>query len=123
MLVGGSGAVVDLAALSLLLTFLSLPAARAAAIWLAMTWNYVLNRKTTFREAAPRPLVVQYALFCVACLAGAALNWSLTVALCRSLAFFERHTMLAALVGVAAGCVLNYLLCCAVVFRTQRQPT
>jgi dolichol-phosphate mannosyltransferase len=119
MLVGATGAAVDVAALSMFLMFLSLPVARAAAIWLAMTWNYVLNRKATFADAARRPIPVQYGLFCLSCLAGAAVNWSVTVALCAKVGFFHNHPVPAALLGVAAGFVLNYLLCCSVVFRSK----
>ena len=47
-LVGCSGMVVDLVSLHFLLRVASLAVSRALAIWLAMTWNFWLNRRLTF---------------------------------------------------------------------------
>ena len=47
-LVGCSGMVVDLVSLHFLLRVASLAISRALAIWLAMTWNFWLNRRLTF---------------------------------------------------------------------------
>ncbi|MGE5611478.1 MAG: glycosyltransferase, partial [Bacillota bacterium] len=45
ILVGATGSVIDLLSLKLLLLTLTFPFARGLAIWLAMTWNFLLNRR------------------------------------------------------------------------------
>ncbi len=107
---------VDLAVFSCFVTALPLLPARAAAIWLAMTWNYALNRRFTF--AASRDTTLgRYALYCLSCSVGAGVNWGVSVRLCQTSATFHDRPALAAAIGVAAGFAGNYLLCCRVVFR------
>jgi dolichol-phosphate mannosyltransferase len=115
--VGATGMVVDLSSFSLLLNLLSFNAARAVAIWLAMTWNFWLNRRLTFSYARARHPLPQYALFCVSCLIGAAANWGVSVALYRNLDFFSVHRTLSAICGILAGTAFNFLLSDRLVFR------
>jgi putative flippase GtrA len=110
--------VVDLSAYTLLLLAIPLEPARATAIWLAMTCNFVLNRRFTFGPGRGG-LLRLYILFCCSCLLGAAANWLVSVGLCVWLAFFARFKLLAAVVGVVAGMGFNYTLCRAVVFRAD----
>src|SRR6185369_9760502 len=58
-LVGLTGMAVDLACLAALLLWLPFSTARGVAIWLAMTWNFWLNRRFTFAESNDRPVFVQ----------------------------------------------------------------
>jgi len=118
-LVGLSGMGLDLLAFALLGLWLPLGLARALAIWLAMSWNYALNRRVTF-SACRRPFRWRdYALFCGSCLAGAVVSWSLCMGLCVASAWLARYSLLAALQGVAAGFILNYSLSCRLVFRPE----
>jgi dolichol-phosphate mannosyltransferase len=118
-LVGLSGLVVDLLAFALFRSWLPLAPARALAIWGAMTWNYYLNRRLTFSYARSQSPWRQYVLFCGSCLAGAILNWSISVLLCVWSDWFARAPTCAALVGVAAAYVFNYLLSRRIVFRPR----
>lgn len=117
VLVGSTGLVVDLVVFSLLLRWWPLAAARVVAIWAAMTWNFWLNRQLTFFDARPHAVLPQYLSFCLSCLLGAAINWSVSVGLCTALAFFDRWKQLAVICGGAAGTGSNYLLSRRVVFR------
>jgi len=58
--VGASGMVPDLLCFATLLTWLPVPLARATAIWVAMTWNFLLNRWLTFSDARTQSAVRQY---------------------------------------------------------------
>ncbi len=85
--VGISGLAVHLGVLGVATKALGLPlwAGQLFAIWLAMSWNFVLNNQLTFRDrrlhglAALRGMLVFYA----ACLSGAILSEALAVALQR----------------------------------------
>jgi putative flippase GtrA len=118
-LVGVSGMVLDLLAFALLGFRLPLAVARALALWLAMTWNYALNRQVTFAAYRQDFRWRDYALFCGSCLAGALVSWSICMALCAANGWFARHPLLAALPGVAAGFALNYSLSRRFVFRPE----
>jgi dolichol-phosphate mannosyltransferase len=123
MLVGASGMAIDVLAYSVLLLLAPLPAARALAIWLAMTWNFWLNRRFTFETVKDASTFRQYIAFCLSCLLGAGVNWTVSVGLCRAAPVFREHAVLAAMLGVAAGFVFNYLTCCWLVFRTPQGTT
>jgi len=114
IMVGATGMAVDFAVFSLLLLTMTLGPARAVAIWAAMSWNFWLNRKITFADAPREPIARQYVLFCLACLAGAIVNWSVSIGLCAAAPFFDQHKLLAALLGVVSGTAFNYLLSCRV---------
>jgi len=84
-----------------------------------MSWNFWLNRKITFFDARRDPLPRQYLMFCLACLVGAAVNWTVSVGLCWAVDFFDQYKLLAALLEVVAGTPFNYLLSCRI-FRPSR---
>ena len=120
--VGATGAVVDLLVFSILMGLCPLGVARALAIWSAMSWNFLLNRWWTFSEARGGPMVRQYALFCASCLLGAMVNWSVTLGLHFTLAYFAERSMLAAACGIIAGAATNYLLSAHIAFRVGPGP-
>jgi len=115
--VGATGAVVDLLVFSILMGLCTLGVARGLAIWFAMSWNFLLNRWWTFSDARSGPIVKQYALFCASCLAGALVNWSVTLGLHFILTYFAERSMLAAACGIIAGAGANYLLSAQIAFR------
>ncbi len=122
--VGASGMVVDLAVFAVLLLMIGLMPARALAIGVAMSWNFVLNRRFTFAAARAGPIGKQFVLFCLACLLGGLINWSVSVGLCQAFAFFDHWKLLAAVIGVVAGTAFNYTLSARVVFRPgQKEVT
>ncbi|MCY2995107.1 MAG: GtrA family protein [Planctomycetota bacterium] len=136
VLVGSTGMVVDLLVSALLLQCLTLATARmellvsarllrclilatarVVAIWVAMTWNFWLNRRLTFFDARPRAVLPQYLSFCLSCLLGMAISVSVSVGLCTAGAFFDRWWQLAFICGIVAGTGSNYLLSRRVVFQ------
>jgi len=118
-LVGGSGVVVDLSSYALLLAARAPhPAARAVAIWIAMTWNFIWNRRITFGDRGGSA-VRQYPRYVASSALGALLSWSVCILLVAHLAFFDRYKLLAAAVGIAAGIACNFLLSLLWVFRPR----
>lgn len=116
-LVGATGLGVDLVMFTALLGYLPLFAARALAIWIAMSWNFLLNRKFTFGNNCRHQVLKQYGLFCVSCWVGVVVSWGISVKLSHRTVFFGSHPLLAAVLGVVAGTSLNYLFSRHVTFR------
>jgi dolichol-phosphate mannosyltransferase len=108
---------IDLPSFALLRWVLPLALARSIAIWLAMTWNYFLNRKVTFAAWRSAARWRQYFLYCGSCLAGSGVSWGISVGLCMWLTWFAHWPTLAAIVGVGAGFLFNYALSWRFVFR------
>jgi len=117
-LVGLTGMAIDLAVFLSLAGLMSVPAARALAIAVAMTWNYLLNRRLTFAHAARQPFWKQYLLFSASCLVGAAVNWGTSVTLCLASDWFMNAKGVAAVIGIAAGFLFNFALSHRWVFRS-----
>lgn len=117
--VGLTGVVVDLTAFTLLLETLPFGGARAVAIWLAMTSNFWLNRRITFSYARRESLVRQYGLFVISCLAGALVNWAVSMEVRSSSGIFAEVPLLSAVCGVGAGALVNYLLAERIAFRLR----
>ncbi len=118
--VGATGMVVDLTTYATLLTLLPsslLPLSRALAIWCAMTWNFVFNRRITFSDRRQERVLRQYACFVVSCVLGMLLSWYTAVALTYRNELFAQHELLAAVVGIIVGTVTNFTLSSAWVFR------
>ena len=117
--VGFSGMMVDVLSFRALLSVLGLPAGRALSIWIAMTWNFALNRGVTFKESSDRHSVGEYLRFCAACLVGAGLSWSTSLTLMHSTNFFRNRPVAAAVFGTVVAAVANYALCRRWVFGRQ----
>ena len=120
LMVGCSGIVIDLAFFTLLMRVLSFDPARAVAIWLAMSWNFCLNRRLTFSHARGENPFRQYVLFCLSCLVGALVNLSVSSGLFRYVEFFTDAELLAAVCGIVAGTTFNYVLSDRLVFRVTK---
>jgi dolichol-phosphate mannosyltransferase len=117
-LVGGTGAVIDLLSFTLLLLSLPSGIARALAIALAMTWNFVLNYQVTFAASSNRPVWLLYLLFCLSCSLGAVVNWSVSMFLIEMNGeFFATWPTLAAAVGIVCGTAFNFLCSKFLVFK------
>ena len=111
-LVGASGMAVDLLLYALLLRAgVALPMARALAIFIAMSWNFALNRRVSFSgERFGRPIVQQYFLWLASSGLGAVTSWAAAVSLTLFTKFFAAHALLAAGLGIAVGSLVNFLL-------------
>lgn len=138
-LVGGTGTVVDLVTYALLLDLAAHPLtrtlaasstgadvmadlARAAAIWVAMTWNFFLNRRLTFSYSRSGNMLHQYWKFVIACSVGALISFSISRVLPRVVGFFHAHLLAAAAVGILVGLVFNFTLSAKWVFRHRHPP-
>jgi dolichol-phosphate mannosyltransferase len=116
-LVGLTGTVVDLSIYrSLLHLQLPSPAARAVAILVAMTCNFLLNRNWTFRASRDHSAWEQYPKYLLSSGLGAVVSWAGSMGLSHGVGWFHSHLMLAALAGIAAGTVTNFLLASRWVF-------
>lgn len=118
--VGVSGMIVDLATFHALLSVLGLAAGRAVAIWVAMTWNFELNRRVTFREPRGSHPLSEYIRFCAACMLGAGLSWVTSIGLMTVATTFQARPIAAAMIGTAIAAVVNYGLCRLWVFGKRR---
>jgi dolichol-phosphate mannosyltransferase len=109
--VGGTGMVVDLSIFAGLLRFgVPLMLGRALAIWIAMTWNFLLNRRITFSTSRSGSIFRQYARFVPSCGLGAIVSWSVSMILIAVLPPFQHQVMTSAIVGIAAGTLSNFTL-------------
>jgi dolichol-phosphate mannosyltransferase len=118
IVVGASGVVVNLLALTVLLkTRMPVQAAVGAAIGISMLTNFALNRRFTFSYARRSSMMKQFLGFLAACSIGAAINYGVTVWM---LALSPRMMpQLAALAGILAGTGANYVTCRFGVFRAK----
>ncbi len=117
--VGASGMAVDLAAYAVLLG-ISLPTwlARAIAIWVAMTWNFALNRHFTFSDGRALSALRQYPRFVLSCSVGALVSWSLAMGLGRT-SLLAPHVYIAAVLGIVAGTLVNFVASLYWIFRRE----
>jgi dolichol-phosphate mannosyltransferase len=110
--VGASGMAVDLLIYALLLRGgVALPVARALAIFIAMSWNFALNRRVSFSGSRfGRPIIEQYFLWLASSGLGAVTSWGVAVSLTSFTKFFAWHVFIAAILGIAVGSLINFIL-------------
>ena len=138
-MVGASGMVVDLTFYALfqwLLSFTSLAAARSAlfggtwhlavaaalAIAIALVWNFTLNRRLTFNDARKSSLVRQFLTYALSNALAIALSFSVRLYLPSRVAFFDRHRLAAAVVGIVAGTGISFTMARWLVFSRRSDP-
>ena len=123
-LVGLTGMFVDMAILGMLLNLqIRFLLARAIAIWVAMTWNFFLNRRFTFSYSRSGNVFQQYWRFVASCAFGAIISWSTSVALVEVTSILETHVYIAAILGIVVGTVSNFLLSDYWVFKRYKLPS
>ncbi len=118
LIVGATGAAIDIPSFCLLLQFLPLPVARAIAIWMAMTWNFYWNRRVTFSDRHSDRVASQYVRFSASSLGGATLSWLTSVLLCEASELVAAYPAIAAAIGIITGVTFNFAASCRWVFRT-----
>ncbi|MCC6681789.1 MAG: glycosyltransferase family 2 protein [Phycisphaeraceae bacterium] len=118
VVVGASGVVVNLAVLTLLYNLLGVreTIAIAVAIVVSVVSNFFLNRRFTFGYARGGSLLKQFLGFAGASALGAIVNYSVAI---LALAYAPGVTVpqVAALLGIASGMVINFLVNRLFVFR------
>lgn len=118
LVVGGLGVFVNLAFLTLFVqASLPLRPSVAAAIFVSMCFNFVLNRRFSFSFARKGPWFRQFVRFVGASSAGACLNYFLTLVTLDS--FPSWHPQAASLVGIAAGTAFNFAASRYLIFRAS----
>ncbi len=121
-IVGASGFIVDLFFYYLFQMF-GVPhqLARAVSFWPAVSWNWLLNRITTFGERKRRPQGKQWLEFVLASLFGFSINWGVYVVLTTYVDFFNDYRLLALVAGVGAASVFNFVMSSLYVYNEKRQ--
>jgi dolichol-phosphate mannosyltransferase len=116
LVVGASGLVVNLLLLTAFLA-VEVPraAAVAAAIFLSMVWNFVLNRRFTFSYARGESIVKQFIGFASTSTFGAFVNYLVTM----SIWDFFHYNQVAAAIGVISGTAFNFVGSRYLVFRKR----
>jgi dolichol-phosphate mannosyltransferase len=114
--VGALGTIVNLVALSALLA-MAVPQrpAIALAIFGAMGFNFVLNRRFSFSQSRHRPWPRQFVGFVAASSVGALINYATTLFVAGHLPGVR--VQVAALIGIAVGTLFNFTASRYLVFR------
>jgi dolichol-phosphate mannosyltransferase len=119
LLVGGLGTVVNLAALTLLVHMgTPVRAAVALAIFIAMCFNFVLNRRFSFAIVRGASWGRQFAGFVAASSIGAGVNYATTLVVLAHPRGVRPQT--ASLVGIAVGTLFNFAASRHWVFRDKK---
>ena len=120
--VGGSGFVVDISCYYLL-QWLGLDhrIARAASFWPAATWNWALNRRTTFGDRKRRPRRRQWFEYILASGLGFFISWGIYTSLTSFLPWFDTWRISALIVGVTVASVFNFTVSTVFVFSEKRR--
>jgi dolichol-phosphate mannosyltransferase len=138
-MVGASGMVVDLSFYALfqwLLSFTALAARRsvlfggtwhlaiaaALAIAIALVWNFTLNRRLTFNDARKGSLVRQFLTYALSNALAIFFSFSVRLYLPSRIAFFDRHRLAAAVVGIVAATGISFSMARWLVFARRVDP-
>ena len=122
-LVGASGFIIDVACY-VVLQWVGVEhrLARFLSFWPAVSWNWLLNRRVTFRGRPPAARAKQWAKFAVASLVGLTVNVGGYTLLTSFVEIFDHHRMLALFTGVGLGGFVNFLLATLYVYRRNAAP-
>jgi dolichol-phosphate mannosyltransferase len=119
--VGASGFVVDVCFYFFLqwLGF-SHVTARGMSFWPAATWNWALNRISTFGERKKRPKARQWLEFLTSSLLGFALSWGTYTYLTTNIDFFNEYKLVALILGIAGASLFNFAASSLFVYSDKR---
>jgi dolichol-phosphate mannosyltransferase len=136
-LVGASGMVIDLSTYALfqwvfrhsalggrvapVVGSLDLAASAVLAVGLALIWNFSLNRRLTFNDARGGSVPRQFLAYALSNALAVTFNLTLRLGLPRYIGFFNRHRLVAAVVGVVLATGLSFSMSRWLVFR-RRTP-
>ncbi len=123
-LVGASGFAIDVA-FYIALQWIGLDhrVARFVSFFPAASWNWLLNRRVTFRERAPDVRARQWARFVTSSVVGASVNAGSYAVVTSLITFFDHHRMLALLLGIGLGGLVNFALATRYVYRRRVSGT
>jgi dolichol-phosphate mannosyltransferase len=93
-----------------------LAAARALAIFIALVWNFTLNRRFTFNDSRSGSIARQFLTYALGNALGIAVSMALSLLLPMYVGFFARHKLAAAVVGIVAATGISFSMSRWVVF-------
>lgn len=121
LVVGASGVIVNLAVLTLMV-MLGLPEAvcLAGGIAVSLVTNFILNRRFTFSYARDRNIFKQFIGFMSASAVGFSVNYLVAIWMNNSILQPSQYSLhIAAMTGIAAGMIFNFLGNRFIVFRKR----
>jgi dolichol-phosphate mannosyltransferase len=138
-LVGASGMVVDLSLYALLQYIFSytwladrksalfggtwhLAIAAGLSIGCALVWNFTLNRRLTFNDAHKGAIARQFLTYVLSNALSILLSFSVRLYLPAHIAFFDRHRLAAAVVGIVAATGISFSMSRWLVFSRRPEP-
>lgn len=137
-MVGASGMVVDLSLYAVFQRFyeatwlgevsspffrrvpLAITAASISSIFLALVWNFLINRKLTFNDAKRTGIVRQFAAYGLGNALAIGISFGTRVGLPNYVDFFRNHYHSAAVIGIIAATGVSFSMSRWLVFRTPR---
>ncbi|MCP4177983.1 MAG: glycosyltransferase family 2 protein [bacterium] len=110
-IIGCTGIVVNLFFVFIAFDLISLPYELALVVGfiIALSTNFLLNRRFTFKHAHRGDFFKQYAGFFITCLIGFAINWLISVYLFEHIQFFRHYYLFTTFLGIICGMVFNFL--------------
>jgi dolichol-phosphate mannosyltransferase len=122
-LIGGVWMIIDLTSVHISYGILAVPfrISRVIGFMLAVTSNFLLNRKFTFTHAQAGDVRSQYIKFLITAVVAFVVNWFISVYLFENFELFNRLYLLAAFVGIIGGLVINFVGSKFIVFKTARR--
>ena len=94
----------------------NLAAARAIAIFIALVWNFTLNRRLTFNDSRSGSILRQFAAYTLGNALGIAVSMTLSLWLPMHVTFFAQHRLAAAVVGIIVATGISFSMSRWVVF-------
>lgn len=89
------------------------------AVWLAMTWNFLLNRRLTFNDARRNASILrQYMTYVMGNALAIAVSLVIRLWLPTQVAFFNSHKLVAALVGIVLATGISFSMARYFVFKS-----
>ena len=120
-MVGASGFVIDVLFYYSLQYFgFTHQVARAISFWPAVSWNWALNRITTFGERTKRPKTRQWFEFVGSSLFGFGINYGVYWFLTTNVSFFSEYRLAAFIAGIAGASIFNFAASTLFVYSDKR---
>jgi dolichol-phosphate mannosyltransferase len=98
---------------------LDLAVAGAAAIAVALVWNFSLNRRLTFSYARQGSIARQFVTYALSNALGIGLSLTLRLLLPSHVGFFHRHKLAAAVVGIVTATGISFSMSRWIVFARR----
>lgn len=119
--VGASGFIVDIC-FYFALQFLGFShvVARGISFWPAASWNWALNRISTFGERKKRPKTQQWLEFLSSSLIGFVMSWGTYTYLTANVEFFIEYKLVALILGIAGASLFNFAASSLFVYSNKR---